>query len=112
MGLCFALHTALLSGAHVLMLDKFIPDVVLDVLSRKTDGDTCSVFMAVPAMYAKMMDLLSDKYYDFSHMRLMTSGSAPLLVKEFERIKKTFGIEPVEREGMSETGMNFSNPLI
>jgi malonyl-CoA/methylmalonyl-CoA synthetase len=42
---------------------------------------------------------------------LWTSGSAPLLVKDFERIKKVFGKEPVEREGMSETGMNFSNPL-
>jgi malonyl-CoA/methylmalonyl-CoA synthetase len=44
-------------------------------------------------------------------MRLWTSGSAPLPVKEFQRIKQTFGKEPVEREGMSETGMNFSNPL-
>ena len=41
----------------------------------------------------------------------MASGSAPLLPKDFERIKKVFGKEPVEREGMSETGMNFSNPF-
>jgi malonyl-CoA/methylmalonyl-CoA synthetase len=44
-------------------------------------------------------------------MRLWTSGSAPLLVKDFEKIKNIFGKEPVEREGMSETGMNFSNPV-
>ena len=44
-------------------------------------------------------------------MRLWTSGSAPLLPQDFERIYKTFGREPVEREGMTETGMNFSNPL-
>jgi malonyl-CoA/methylmalonyl-CoA synthetase len=44
-------------------------------------------------------------------MRLWTSGSAPLLPKNFRRIYETFGKEPVEREGMSETGMNFSNPL-
>jgi malonyl-CoA/methylmalonyl-CoA synthetase len=44
-------------------------------------------------------------------MRLWTSGSAPLRVKDFCRIAKVFGKEPVEREGMSETGMNFSNPL-
>ncbi|MCJ7784043.1 MAG: AMP-binding protein, partial [Desulfobacterales bacterium] len=48
---------------------------------------------------------------DFHHIRLLTSGSAPLLPKDFERIKEVFGKEPVEREGMSETGMNFSNPL-
>ena len=110
-GLCFALHTALLSGAHVRMLDQFKPETVVAELSHKTGGAVCTVFMAVPAMYTKLMDFLGDQQLDFSHMRLFTSGSAPLLVKEFERITKVFGREPVEREGMSETGMNFSNPL-
>lgn len=110
-GLCFALHTALLSGAHVRMLDQFNPETVADELSRKTGDSVCTVFMAVPAMYTKLMDYIGDKQLDFDHMRLFTSGSAPLLVKEFERITRVFGREPVEREGMSETGMNFSNPL-
>ena len=110
-GLCFALHTLLLSGAHVRLLDQFKPDCVVSELSRNTGEAVCSVFMAVPAMYTKLMDHLGDEVLDFSHMRLFTSGSAPLLVKEFERITKFFGLEPVEREGMSETGMNFSNPL-
>jgi malonyl-CoA/methylmalonyl-CoA synthetase len=111
-GLCFALHTALLSGAHVRLLDQFKPQTVLAELTRTTDGAPCTVFMAVPAMYTKLMDYLGDRRPDFSHMRLFTSGSAPLLIKEFERIAELFGREPVEREGMSETGMNFSNPLI
>jgi malonyl-CoA/methylmalonyl-CoA synthetase len=110
-GLCFALHTALLSGAHVRLLDQFQPESVVAELSRNTDDAVCSVFMAVPAMYTKLMDFLGDQQLDFSHMRLFTSGSAPLLIKEFERMTKVFGLEPVEREGMSETGMNFSNPL-
>jgi malonyl-CoA/methylmalonyl-CoA synthetase len=110
-GLCFALHTALLIGATVRMLNQFSPQTVLDELSRNTGDSICTVFMAVPAMYTKLMDFLGDEKMDFSHMRLITSGSAPLLVKEFERIAKVFGREPVEREGMSETGMNFSNPL-
>jgi malonyl-CoA/methylmalonyl-CoA synthetase len=110
-GLCFALHTLLLSGAHVRLLNQFSPDCVVSELSRNTGEAVCSVFMAVPAMYTKLMDHFDGKGLDFSHMRLLTSGSAPLLVKEFERITKVFGLEPVEREGMSETGMNFSNPL-
>ncbi len=110
-GLCFALHTALLSGAHVRLLDQFKPEIVVSELSRNTGNAVSSVFMAVPAMYTKLMDFIGDRQLDFSHMRLFTSGSAPLLVKEFERINKIFGREPVEREGMSETGMNFSNPL-
>ncbi|MGD9368717.1 MAG: AMP-binding protein, partial [Desulfobacteraceae bacterium] len=80
-------------------------------LSRQTGGNRCTVFMAVPAMYTKLMDFIGDQKLDFNHMRLFTSGSAPLLVKESERIARVFGREPVEREGMSETGMNFSNPL-
>ena len=110
-GLCFALHTALLSGAHVIMLDRFDPAGVLDVLTCKEPDRTCTVFMAVPAMYARLLDALEGQSRDFSHLRLLTSGSAPLLVKDFNRIARVFGTEPVEREGMSETGMNFSNPL-
>jgi malonyl-CoA/methylmalonyl-CoA synthetase len=93
------------------MLDQFRPEIVLEVLDCKSQTDTCTLFMAVPAMYTKLMDTPASRNLDFDHMRLWTSGSAPLPVKEFERIKKVFGREPVEREGMSETGMNFSNPL-
>jgi malonyl-CoA/methylmalonyl-CoA synthetase len=110
-GLCFALHTALLAGAHVVMLDLFSARRIIETLSQKDGPRVCTVFMAVPAMYAKLMDHLGDNRPDFEHMRLWTSGSAPLMAADFERIHRIFGKPPVEREGMSETGMNFSNPL-
>jgi len=110
-GLCFALHTALVAGSYVIMLDEFSPETVIEVLAKKEGEYSCTLFMAVPSMYGKIMDYLGEKVLDFDHIRLWTSGSAPLLPKDFERIKKMFGKEPVEREGMSETGMNFSNPL-
>lgn len=110
-GLCFALHTALLSGAGVMMLDSFNPQTVASVLAGRDRKTMCSLFMAVPAMYAKLMDVLEEKQLNFDHIRLWASGSAPLLVKDFQRITQIFGKQPVEREGMSETGMNFSNPL-
>ena len=110
-GLCFALHTALISGAHVMLPDRFDPEVVIDILKETRPGLACTVFMGVPAMYSKLMDVFQGKTPCFNHMRLWTSGSAPLPTKDFQRIKQTFGKEPVEREGMSETGMNFSNPL-
>ena len=91
----------------MIMQDSFNPDGVLDILS----GKNCTMFMAVPTMYVKMLELCEDKQIDFSHLRLMTSGSAPLLEKDFARIRGTFGKEPVEREGMSETLINFSNPV-
>ena len=110
-GLCFELHTALIAGAHVIMFDRFSAEEVIAVLAKRDGADACTVFMAVPAIYTRLMDYMGGKKLDFHHMRLMTSGSAPLLAKDFHRIKDIFGKEPVEREGMSETGINFSNPL-
>jgi malonyl-CoA/methylmalonyl-CoA synthetase len=110
-GLCFALHTALLAGAHVVMLDLFSAQRIIETLSQKNGPRVCTVFMAVPAMYGKLMEYIGDECPDFEHMRLWTSGSAPLMAADFERIHQIFGKQPVEREGMSETGMNFSNPL-
>jgi len=110
-GLCFALHTSFIVGAKIVMLDKFSGEQVNDILSHQGGELACTVFMGVPTMYVKMMDRLEKETRNFSQIRLLASGSAPLPPREFERIKKVFGKEPVEREGMSETGMNFSNPL-
>jgi malonyl-CoA/methylmalonyl-CoA synthetase len=110
-GLCFALHTALIAGAQIFMLDQFSPQQVVAALGRKEQEYACTVFMAVPSMYNKLIDYLGGRKPDFAHMRLWTSGSAPLLPGDFERVHATTGKPPVEREGMSETGMNFSNPL-
>ncbi len=110
-GLCFALHTSLIAGAKIVMLDEFSGEKVKDILSRQEGELACTMFMGVPTMYVKMMEGLEEERGKFGHLRLLASGSAPLPPREFERIKRVFGKEPVEREGMSETGMNFSNPL-
>ena len=110
-GLCFALHTSLIAGSKIVFVDEFSSQRAIDILSRKEGELACTMFMGVPTMYVKMVENLKDEVRDFNHIRLLASGSAPLPPKEFERIKKFFGKEPVEREGMSETGMNFSNPL-
>ncbi len=110
-GLCFALHTSLIAGAKMVMCNEFSAETVIDILSRQKEEMICNLFMAVPTMYLKIMERGEGESRDFTHLRLLASGSAPLLPKDFERIKKVFGKEPVEREGMSETGMNFSNPL-
>ncbi len=110
-GLCFALHTSLIAGAKIVMCDEFSPETILDILSRQEGDLACTLFMAVPAMYVRMIDNMEEERRDFSHLRLLASGSAPLLPKDFEKIKRVFGKEPIEREGMSETGMNFSNPI-
>jgi malonyl-CoA/methylmalonyl-CoA synthetase len=110
-GLCFALHTSLIAGSKMVFLDEFSAEHTIDILSHEEGELACTMFMGVPTMYVKMIERPKGKDRNFDHIRLLASGSAPLPPKEFERIKKVFGKEPVEREGMSETGMNFSNPL-
>jgi malonyl-CoA/methylmalonyl-CoA synthetase len=110
-GLCFALHTTLIAGAKIVMFDEFSPETAIDILSLQEGELACTMFMAVPTMYLRMIDRMGKRKQNFSHLRLLASGSAPLLPKDFEKIREVFGKEPVEREGMSETGMNFSNPL-
>jgi malonyl-CoA/methylmalonyl-CoA synthetase len=110
-GLCFALHTSLIAGAKIVMCDEFSPEAVMDILSQPEGELACTILMAVPTMYLRIIEKTEGRKRDFSHLRLLASGSAPLLPKDFEKIKKFFGKEPVEREGMSETGMNFSNPF-
>jgi len=111
-GLCFALHTALLAGTHIVMLNQFSADRVIQLMS-KTDADfNCTVFMGVPTMYRQILQKVDQHPDDFSGVRLWTSGSAPLSPADFKCIAEKLGKSPVEREGMSETGMNFSNPLL
>jgi acyl-CoA synthetase (AMP-forming)/AMP-acid ligase II len=92
-------------------MEAFNAGRVIELLTDSRGPNACTLFMAVPSMYVKLMDCLEDKKPDFEHVRLFTSGSAPLLESHFAKIREVFGKEPVEREGMTETGMNFSNPL-
>ena len=47
-----------------------------------------------------------------SHMRLFCSGSAPLAAETLTEFEALTGHTILERYGMTETGMNLSNPYI
>ncbi len=103
-GLFVALHTALLAGARTLLLPRFTVEGVRGALADST------VFMAVPAIWRRLLD---DPGFgdDARHLRLVTSGSAPLSELVFAEIESRTGHRPVERYGMSEAGIITSNPL-
>ncbi len=84
-----------------------------------SNGDKPNVFMAVPTIYAKLLEAaesfspeLVDSAVDntLRPMRLMVSGSAALPVSSFERWKDLTGQTLLERYGMTEFGMSISNP--
>jgi malonyl-CoA/methylmalonyl-CoA synthetase len=104
-GLFFATHCVMLSGASMLFLSKFSVEIVLKFLPQAT------VMMGVPTYYTR---LLADKRFpkpSCDKMRLFISGSAPLRQETFSLFKTRTGLEILERYGMSETGVNTSNPL-
>jgi malonyl-CoA/methylmalonyl-CoA synthetase len=105
-GLFVALNTLLLAGGKLIYLARFVPADVLGAMGR---GAT--MMMGVPTYYTR---LLADPALDrraCADMRLFVSGSAPLLAETFAEFKSRTGHAILERYGMTETGMNTSNPL-
>ncbi|MBA57710.1 MAG: malonyl-CoA synthase [Gammaproteobacteria bacterium] len=104
-GLFVGLHMPLFNSSAIIYLDKFSASQVVSLLPKAT------VFMGVPTYYVRMLREESLNSAICNNMRCFISGSAPLLEKTFNEFKKRTGFEIVERYGMTETGMNTSNPL-
>ncbi|MDH4039370.1 MAG: malonyl-CoA synthase [Gammaproteobacteria bacterium] len=104
-GLFIATHCVLLSGARMRWLDKFDAGVVMAQLPD------CSVMMGVPTYYTRLLAQPGFSRADCGNMRLFISGSAPLLAETFAGFEQRTGHRILERYGMTETGMNTSNPL-
>jgi malonyl-CoA/methylmalonyl-CoA synthetase len=104
-GLFVALGCALLSGAKMLWHAGFDVNHALDALPRST------VFMGVPTYYTRLLSSPRLTEDLVKNVRLFVSGSAPLLAETFDAFKRRTGHAILERYGMTETGMNTSNPL-
>src|SRR5690625_259280 len=104
-GLFVALHCALLGGSRTHFLAGFDADAILQRLPDAT------VLMGVPTFYTRLLDRPELTPELCAGMRLFISGSAPLLTDTFRQWEERTGHTILERYGMSETGMNISNPL-
>ncbi len=104
-GLFVACHCVLLSGSKMLFIPRFNADTVIKLLPRAT------VLMGVPTFYTRLLDNPAFTSDVCRNMRLFISGSAPLLEQTFGEFQQRTGHTILERYGMTETGMNTSNPL-
>jgi len=105
-GLFVGIHCVLMSGASMHWLPKLEVNKVRELLPLST------VMMGVPTYYTRLLAEASFGRADCQNMRLFVSGSAPLLEETFASFAERTGHTILERYGMSETGMNCSNPLI
>ncbi len=103
-GLFVATNVVLLAGASLIFQRQFRP---ADVLAATRDA---TVLMGVPTFYTRLLQEPGLDCESVRQMRLFISGSAPLLAETHKAWRDRTGHAILERYGMTETGMNASNP--
>jgi malonyl-CoA/methylmalonyl-CoA synthetase len=103
-GLFVAINVTLASAAGAHLLPSFDPAAVLALLPQAT------VLMGVPTFYTRLLLQPGLTLEACAGMRLFISGSAPLLPETHRDWQERTGHAILERYGMTETGMNTSNP--
>jgi malonyl-CoA/methylmalonyl-CoA synthetase len=119
-GLIVAALGALWAGAEIIFA-PFAAEGTWDTLGADAPGDGArgiSVFMAVPTIYAKLVEAFRAAPPETRargaggarRLRLFTSGSAALPASLLEAFRAATGQTILERYGMTEIGMALSNP--
>jgi malonyl-CoA/methylmalonyl-CoA synthetase len=103
-GLFVATHTAMMAGASIILQPRFDPAAVIAAMPG------ASTFMGVPTHYTRLLAHPELTPEATAGMRLFVSGSAPLLAQTHHAWRERTGHLILERYGMTETGMNASNP--
>ena len=106
---------AIAAGARCSILPRFDAVEIWECLA----GDHLTVFMAVPTIYAKLLneyesaeEARRERWRRGAEgLRLFVSGSAALPVRVLEHWEEITGHRLLERHGMTEIGMALSNPL-
>ncbi|MEM1111700.1 MAG: malonyl-CoA synthase [Pseudomonadota bacterium] len=104
-GLFVAIGCVLMSGSSIRWLANYDVAAVVEHLPD------CTVMMGVPTHYTRLLAEPAFTRDVAEAVRLFVSGSAPLLPETFAAFEARTGKRILERYGMSETGMNTSNPL-
>jgi malonyl-CoA/methylmalonyl-CoA synthetase len=103
-GLFVAINIVLLAGASMQFLPRFDAARIIELLPRST------VMMGVPTFYTRLLERPDFTAAVSAGVRLFVSGSAPLLAETHRAFAERTGHAILERYGMTETGMNTSNP--
>ncbi|MCX7858742.1 MAG: acyl-CoA synthetase [Chloroflexus sp.] len=105
-GLGVGVHGTIRSGASLELHPRFDAETALQRLA----DPAITLFFGVPTMYGRLVEAARKFGPPAHHMRLFVSGSAPLSPQTFADFAALFGQPILERYGMTETGMNLTNP--
>jgi malonyl-CoA/methylmalonyl-CoA synthetase len=93
-----------MAGGSTIFQARFDAAAVLSAMSRATS------LMGVPTFYTRMLEHPGLTREATAGMRLFICGSAPLLAHTHQAFEQRTSHVILERYGMTETGMNTSNP--
>ena len=105
-GLTVGAHGTLFTGASAELHRSFDATRVYDALLE----GSFTMFFGVPTMYTRLLREAESRDERPRPLRLYVAGSAALSPQAFERFEEIFGERILERYGMTETGMNLTNP--
>jgi malonyl-CoA/methylmalonyl-CoA synthetase len=105
-GLMVGAHGTLFAGASAELHRSFDASRVYDALLE----GSFTMFFGVPTMYTRLLREAESRDERPRALRLYVAGSAALSPQAFEKFEKLFGERILERYGMTETGMNLTNP--
>jgi malonyl-CoA/methylmalonyl-CoA synthetase len=103
-GLFVATNVILTAGASMIFRPRFDAAEAIGLFPRAT------ALMGVPTFYTRLLAQPALGREALAGMRLFVSGSAPLLAETHREWSARTGTAILERYGMTETGMNASNP--
>jgi acyl-CoA synthetase (AMP-forming)/AMP-acid ligase II len=112
---CFHLHglglgilTSFLIGSSVALRRRFVAEDTWADLERSQ----ATMFFGVPTIYNRLVSLPATMHqtHDLRRVRLWVSGSAPLSSATFERFRERYGVDLMDRYGMTECGFVLSTP--
>ncbi|MCK9514409.1 MAG: acyl-CoA synthetase [Pigmentiphaga sp.] len=104
-GLFLGIAMPVYCGASVILMRKFDAAETIRLMKQS------SVFMAVPAIYTRLLEQPEFSAASCRTLRLATSGSAPLPPELFNELRQRMGLTIVERYGLTETSILTSNPI-
>lgn len=107
-GIVVSILSPLLAGGRATIAGRFRPEAFLGTVRRVRP----TYFSAVPAIYARLVELPADVDADPSSLRYAICGAAPMPAELIERFEHRFGVPVVEGYGLSEgTCASTLNPI-
>ncbi|MDQ3156811.1 MAG: AMP-binding protein [Actinomycetota bacterium] len=98
-------HASLLAGSNAVVLSQFDAERLVETIAQ----EQATVLFAVPSIHQRLVDLDSPRLAPLRDLRLITSGSAPLSAALADAVREKTGSLPLERYGLTETGLDVSN---